>query len=459
MLRKRRGYLLSRQISRNGLFAFGQAIFVTLSLFIVYRLVIMRAGLDQLGIWSLLLAGSAFARIGDVSGAGALSRFVAMRSYRGHGMWARDTVHTVLLTSFAFNTALSIILWFIAPFFLRKYVDPAYLTEATTLLPFAIANMFLGALAVAVTSGIDGTQRADQRALIMIVAALFFVLAGFALVPKLGVLGFAIAQVAYQCVILVIGWFVLRSHISGLGWIPRHWNRGVFVETTGYALKLNGIGVLMLLFEPLTKFAFNDIGGPSLVALYELASRLVTKVRDIAVAAALPLVPAFAAYRTTNDNSFRETILKVTRLTTIVAVVNTVIILAIAPVMSIVMLGQISHEFLLIVVLLSAGWNIGLPSLAFYLASQGQGILFWNFLSPAILASSVVLGVYTLVPLFGANGLLLAILFGLVARMFPLILGNARALGVMDEVRQSLRLIVISSVTISLLVMAFLLLI
>jgi len=412
----------------------------------------MQVGLGQLGIWSLLLAGSAFARIGDVSGAGALSRFVAMRSYRGHEMWARDTVHTVLITSFAFNAGLSFILWLVAPFVLTRFVDPAFLAEATMLVPFAIANMFLGALAVAVTSGIDGTQRADQRALVMIAAAVFFIVAGFVLVPKLGILGFAIAQMLYQSFILLVGWLVLRSHIPGLGWMPRHWRRDVFVETTGYALKLNGIGVVMLFFEPLTKFAFNSIGGPSLVALYELASRLVVRVRDLSVAAALPLVPAFAAHSTANNDEFRGIMLKVTRLTSIAAVVNTVIILAIAPLMSIVMLGRISSEFLVIVAALAAGWNIGLPFLAFYLAAQGQGILFWNFLSHATLSGAVVLGVYALVPAFGPNGLLIAIVFGFVASMVPAIIGNARALQVTDVARSSLPWIMVSGATILLLV-------
>lgn len=444
--------IFAGQLSRNGLFAFGQTIIVTLSLFLVYRLVIMQVGLSQLGIWSLLLAGSAFARIGDVSGAGALARFVAMRSHSGEEAHARNTVHTVLLTSLVFNAGLSLILWYIAPYALTRFLDPTYLTEATALVPFAIANMFLGALAVAVTSGIDGAQRADQRALVMIAAALFLVAASFVLVPYLGVLGFAIAQVAYQCVILVIGWLVLRSHILGLGWLPWHWRRGIFFETTGYALKLNGIGVMMLLFEPLAKFSLNGIGGPSLVALYELASRLVVRVRDLTVAAAIPLVPAFAAHSEANNDKFRRIMLKATRLATMAAVVNTVIILAVGPLFSLVMLGRISSELLLIVAALAAGWNLQLPILAFYLAAQGQGILLWNFISHAMISMSVVLGIYTLAPTFGTRGLLLAIVFGFVASMIPGIIGNARALHAMDVVKRSLLWIAMSSMTISILV-------
>lgn len=414
----------------------------------VYRIVIKQTGLDQFGIWSLLLAGSAFARIGDISGAGALSRFVAMRALRGDDMWARDTVHTVLITSIVFNAALSVLLWFIAPFVLGKYVDPAFQAEANRLVPFAIANMFLGALAMAVTSGIDGAQRADQRALVMIAAAMFLLLASFVLVPGFGILGFAIAQVAYQCLIVVTGWVVLRSHIAGLGWLPWHWRRGIFAETTGYALRLNAIGIMTLLFEPITKFAFNAIGGLSLVALYELASRLVVRTRDLAVAAAMPLVPAFAAHSTVNNDESRKIMLKVTRLAAMAAVVNTVIILAVSPLLSIIMLGRISHDFLVIAAALAVGWNLGLPILAFYFAAQGQGILLWNFLTHATLSGSVVFGVYVLAPAFGMNGLLIAIAVGFALSTIPSIIGNARALHVMDIAKQSFLWIAASGLTI-----------
>ena len=103
----------------------------------------------------------------------------------------------------------------------------------------------------------------------MSASAVIFLTASWLLVPRLGIVGFGAAQLIQQVAILVLGWLVLRRHVADLGWMPYRWRRDVFAETTGYAVKLNGIGIVQLMFEPLAKFAFNHVGGPGLVALYE----------------------------------------------------------------------------------------------------------------------------------------------------------------------------------------------
>ncbi len=155
------------------------------------------------------------------------------------------------------------------------FVGPTHLAEASALVPFVVGILVLGALSVAVTSAIDGTQRADERALVMMASAGVFLLTSWLLIPQVGIVGFGMAQLIQQLATIALGWVVLRRHVADLGWVPHHWRREVFIETTGYALKLNAIAIVGLLFEPLTKFAFNHVGGPGLVAVYELASRLV----------------------------------------------------------------------------------------------------------------------------------------------------------------------------------------
>ncbi len=447
---------MSGQLSRNTVLAVVQAIFVTASIFLAYRLVIGQVGLERLGIWSLLLSGSAVARIGDISGAGVLSRFVAMGAHRHHKMWARDTVHTVLLTSVALNTVLSLALWLAAPIALRRFVAPQHLADAISLVPFAIASFFLGALASAVSSGIDGAQRADRRALVVMAAALVLVATSYLLVPKLDILGFAISQLVYQGFILVVGWLVLRRHVSGLGWFPLHWNREIFFETTGYALKANGIGVMILLFEPLAKFSINSIGGPASVALYELASRLVVRVRDLSTAAAAPLIPVFAAHASTRSREFRHTLLAVTRLVAIAAIVNVAIVLTAAPLISLIVLQRIDPTLLIFVAVLAAAWNLQLPALGFYVAAQAQGKLWWNFVSHALIAGFVVGGSRLLMPSLGSYGVLAAIAGGFVSSLVPVFLGNARSLQASEVLRHALGRIGVSAASILIIVVSYL---
>lgn len=427
-----RDQLAAGRLGRNGLFAVGQSLIVTLCVFLVYRLVVAHAGLEQLGVWSLLLAGSALVRIGDVSGAGALARFVAMRSRDGEAQSARDTVHTVMLSSFGLNVAIGFVLWMVAPLALPLFVASQYLAEADALMPYVVSSMVLGALAVAVTSGIDGTRRTDQRAMVVVSAAFVFLAASWVLVPRYGVIGFGAAQVLQQVAMLTIGWLVLRRHIVGLGWLPHSWRRDVFAETTGYALRLNAIGVIGLLFEPLAKFAFNHAGGPGLVAVYELASRLVVQVRGLVIAAAMPLIPAFAARSGPDDIEFQRLLVQATRAAAVAAIGGALAALAGAPIMSLIVLDRLSPEVLIMNAALTAGWAMNIVAIPLYFAAQAHGVLRWNFASHALIAASVLVGVFALIPLLGPAGLVSAIVAGLILSMFTVLFGNALALGATD---------------------------
>lgn len=103
------------RLGRNALFALSQSLVVVFCIFFVYRLLVAHVGIERLGVWSLLIAGSSLVRIGDISGAGALARFVAMGSRIGEAVPACDYVHTVMLTSIGFNIALGLVIYLVGP--------------------------------------------------------------------------------------------------------------------------------------------------------------------------------------------------------------------------------------------------------------------------------------------------------------------------------------------------------
>lgn len=418
----------SHRLARNGFFSLVQSLVGAVCLFLVYRLVVSNVGLDMLGVWSLLLAGSAIARVGDLSGGGALARFVAMPVGSCPEHYARDTVHTVVLTSLAFNFGLAGIVWLLLPWAMDAFLDPEFLTAALALMPLVVANLIFSALGLAVTSAIDGVHRADKRAGLMTVASLLFLAGSMVLIPALGLVGFALAQLAQQAFTILVGWIVLRGHIKQLGWFPTSWTLRAFRQTTSYALKLNAIGLVVLLFEPLAKFAFNGIGGPGAVGLFELASRLVSQARAPITSAATPLIPAFAAQRGVDDPAFRKTLYMASVGSAWAAVLVAALCLIGAPAVSLVILGMYSADLVNLSIALTMGWCLNLLGLGFYLAGQAHGVLRWNFLGHAITAAAVVCGAAFMVPVFGESGLISAIVFGLSVGSLVTTVGNANIL-------------------------------
>ncbi|MEI8699542.1 polysaccharide biosynthesis C-terminal domain-containing protein [Mesorhizobium sp. ISC15] len=436
------------------MFAAAQSLIVSLCLFLAYRLVIGHAGLEQLGVLSLLFAATAFVRIGDVSGAASLARFVAMRAPDGETHAASEIVHTVLLTSFAFNGGLGFAIWIFAPVAIPSFIPPRLLTESHMLLPWVVATMVLGSIAVAVTSAIDGTQRADQRAIVVTASAVIFLVACWILVPRFGVIGYGASQVVQQASISVFGWITLRRHIEGLGWLPFRWRKDLFIKTTGYALRLNATGVAALMFEPLAKFAINGAEGPALVALYELASRLIVQIRGMVISAAAPIVPAFAALPGPDAPQFRKMLTKGVKIVSVASVGVCVLTFLAAPIVSIIVLGFVSKKMLYLNAALNMSWSIQMNCLPFYMAGQAFGILRWNFISHAFIAVSVATCALLLVPSFGLTAAVAAIVVGLLGSLFPSLLGNAYSMRALD-ILHSLRWWIVGSTVTTLLTYAF----
>jgi O-antigen/teichoic acid export membrane protein len=431
-------------ISRNTTAALAQAVFASVCLFLVYRIIVREAGLEQLGIWSLLMVGSSIARVGDVSGAGSLGRFIAKMKGAGEVTELGETVHTVLLTSLAINTVMCLVLLAPLPFLLSTMLPQRHIQEAWTMVPFVVVSIIFGGLSAGVSAGIDGVQRVDQRAFVSCCGSLALLIVAAVLVPIYGIIGFGYAQTVSFAVLIALGWFVLRRHIPQIGWMPIYWRQHIFRSTTGFGLKLSLISILTLLFEPLVKLAFNNVGGPQQVALYELASRVTTQVRGLIIASVIPLVPALAALRTDERVRLQELMRRAMRGTAFAAVAAAITSLMLSPLVSYVVLGEISREMLWLSIPLTFAWSANILGISLYMAAQADGRMRWNTLSHVVLAVAVIVGLMTTGTTYGFGGLMISIVVGIMLSLGCQMFGNAALLQLNNVVYRSMPVLLAS---------------
>ena len=421
--------LRSPGVARNGLFSALQSLTTIVCVFLSYRILIAEAGLSGLGLWSLLMMFAGMAQTFDVSGASALARSVARHEHETPEARLAEVVHTVLLTSCAINAVLMLVLLAAAPAAIDALVAPESKGAAFALLPWVAVIVLTLPLSVGVAAAIDGTGRADQRAQLMAGAAVAGLAVAWIAIPMLGLVGLAIAQLCQQGLVVAGGWILLRRHVPGLGFAPRRWRRSVFLKTTGYAVRLNTAGVLVLLFDPLVKFCLNAIGGLSALGIYELASRLVVQIRALVIGATTPLIPAFAASAALDQHRFDSLLGRSMNFASLAAPGVAVATLAAAPIMSIVILGSISVPLLQATAVLALGWSLNILSLPLYLAAQAGGLLRWNMMSHVVQSIAVVLATVLIVPVLSTNGVLIGVSAGLVLGAAVTIVGNARPFG------------------------------
>jgi len=415
-------------LSRNTAAALLQALFVSGCLFLVYRIIVREAGLDQLGIWSLLMAGSAVVRVGDVSGASSLGRFIGVMRGSGNEVDLGETVHTVLLTSLAMNFAICLVIYAISPFLLPFVLAGGNLNEALLLVPFVIGSVMLGGLSDGIASGLDGVRRTDMRATIQCISALSLLVSALALVPAYGVKGFAYAQLLSFAVSVSLGWAALHRYLPQIGWFPANWRWRLFKSTTSFGVKLSFIGILNLFFDPLVKFAFNMVGGPKSVALYELASRVIIQVRGCVIAAMMPLIPALAALQQGERTQVDALAQRATKASAWGALASAIIALVLSPLVCYLVLGRISFEMLWLSIPLTFAWSVNIVGVPFYLTAQADGRMRWNTISHLVHMFSVLIGALVAGRTHGVAYLTAAIVLGLMLSLGCQLFGNGAML-------------------------------
>ena len=280
-------------------------------------------------------------------------------------------------------------------------------------------------MAVGTAAAIDGVQRADLRAVLSIGGSLINLAIAWVAIPKFSILGVGFGLLAQQTFIIAGGWLVLRRHIANLGWLPTRWRRSIFRETLDYTVKLNAIAILSILFDPLVKFGLNGAEGTRAVGLYELAARLITQIRGLAAAAAIPLVPAFAAIREDDHERMARALETPQRAVAALSALACSGSLVGAPVLCWFVLGRISPEVITYAAILAIGWSVNILAIPLYLLAQGQGILRWNLASHLVLGLVIVLATWFGAPHFGAIAIVSGVTLGLVLSALVSTWGNA----------------------------------
>lgn len=425
----------ANRLSRNGIFAATQVVVVTASMFIVYRMIVAYAGIERFGIWSLLMALSTFIRVGDLSGAGALARFVAMTRYEGTS--TPQTIHTVIITALTFNAILAVILFAASPLVFPLILEPGYFSDASALLPYALTAIVIGTLAGATSSAIDGLQRADQRSIAVMAGAISALGASWFLIPAFGIVGYGIGEICRHSVQFAISWLILRTHVPDVGWVPYRWNGSIFRTTFRYALMLNASSLMSTMIDPLSKLAFNHASGPAAVAFFELANRVIVQLRSLISAAAVPMVPALAEYPDARHPEPYGIMARSTSLVLWAAGFLSALSLVLTPIVSLLVVGSLDRTMIIINAVMTFGWSVNLLSLPYYLAGQAYGILRYNLAGHACVVGALLLGMAAGVPLFGWHALLAASIGGLVVGALVTTIGNGAELGLSDLLRKN----------------------
>jgi len=403
----------SRFIS-NAAVSVVQAVVSGLVLFFLYRYLIDHLGAKQLGLWSVVLAGTSVARLSDMGLTGSVVKFVARYRALEDDLQAAEVVQTAAIS---IGVVMAVFLLLIYPFLdnvLSLSLPAESMPQALSILPWAVLSLWLSCVGGVFQSGLDGCLRMDLRNILLMFGNGLFLGAACWLVPRYGLLGLAIGQ-AGQGLLLISGcWLLLRRQLSSLPWLPIFWSKAKFKEMFGYAVNFQITSVAVMLVEPVTKLLMSRYGGLSSAAYYEMAGQMIVKLRALLIAANQALVPSVAALHETAPEKVRDLYLKAYRMVFFVVVPFYAAILISLPLVSHLWIGHIEDHFLFFGAVLALGWGFNTLNIPAYFICLGTGDLRWNTISHVAMALMNVPLCWLLGKMFGGEGVAVGAMVALV---------------------------------------------
>ncbi|MFX1722858.1 oligosaccharide flippase family protein [Pseudomonas sp.] len=358
-------------LKRNSIFSAIEVVVNGLGLFFIYRGVVQHLGLSDLGVWSIVLATTAFGRVADVGIASGLARFIATSNSRSRHDVSSTYFSTALISIFILMGVVALLGWIPLSYALRLTLDGTALSKANALLPWALLTFWLLNLNAVVAAALLGIQRSDLRATASIAGMALQVVASHALISTHGLEGLAWAQAAQYVLSLSLGFAAIHwaSSIRASARI----DRSTLKELIGFGAKLQAGTIANLVFEPTCKLILGVVSGPAAVGLFEMAYRMVYQVRGVAVMSAQNLVPAFASAIQDGPSELAKVFRRGTRACAVASTVLMCGVTAGSPLASKLWLGRVDPLFCQLTAILCVCWAINIISAPSYFLGIARG--------------------------------------------------------------------------------------
>lgn len=412
----------NKGISRNVIATVSQVLISGIVFFVLYRYLYGRLGVEQIGVWSLVLAATSVSRIGDLGLSAGVVKFVAQALGRGDTQRAADVVQTVALTLGVFMAVLLAVGYPLFVLALNYFIPAHGVPIALSILHYALMSLWVMVIVSVFSGGLDGCLRMDLRSLLMGLSHLVYLGLTILLVPKFGLEGVAMAQLIQSIGLMIITWWILRRQLRVLPLIPLHWKYSVLKAMIGYGVNFQVITVMNMLFEPVVKVLMSKFGGLEALGYYEMANKLILQGRGLIVEASRVMVPAIATLQKHDAAKATELFITSYRMTFYVAVLFYGLLGIFITAISMLWLGHYQAMFIQFALLLNLGWFANTLIGPAYFSNLGSGKLRTNMISHIIMGlCSPFLG-YSLGMNYSGIGVVISTVFSLIAgSMFLLV--------------------------------------
>ncbi len=249
-------------------------IFNSLTYFLLYKLIIAVLGIDAMGLWAIVLGFTSIISQAAASINTNIIREVASYDDESYSKKASDLIINGLIIYFIFFCILTLIV--LASFRLLFHNN---INNYISIIPLMLISIFINLLGLILSSVLDARRLNYIKNIILSVSNLLFISFCFYAIKQWGLIGVAIAQIFQAFVFLVCIFFYVTRKMK-IRLLLKDISKDKVSSFLKESWKLQGISLLVLCYEPITKYFLSKFGF-SYVAKYEIANKILTQMRNI----------------------------------------------------------------------------------------------------------------------------------------------------------------------------------
>ena len=372
----------NKQIINNSILSIIQIVVVSICSFFLYKYIIVTLGLEKLGLWSLILSVTSLASLGNFGFTGSLIKFSAELSTLNEYKKINAILNTSIIGVSGILIILLSLVFILGYNFIGYFVDEKWVIISKELLFYALISLFLNIIAGLYFSILEGLNMAYLKSLSFITATIIYVVFSVIFIDIYDVIGLAYAQLIQASIFLISGILLSIIYISNFRVFYFKWHKNLMKEVFNYGMSFQVIGISQMLYDPITKAILSRYGGLDFVAIFEMASKLVIQVRGIASKVIQNVVPKIVKLSIiTGDVKIFEAYKKIHNINMFLIFVSLALIIPFSNIISIILLGNSNHIFIIVLIILTLGWMINSLNIPSYIINLGRGDLKWNVIA------------------------------------------------------------------------------
>lgn len=373
------------QTKKNIILAASQILVSGVTLFVLYKYLVTVLGVELIGVWSIVMAFSAFLRTGDFGFAGSIVKFVSSSMVLNEHEKIIKIINTAFISVAVILAVLLLIFYPLIYFSLPFFIEQKYIVLAYDILPYSIVSVWLAVLGTLTIFVFDGLNRVDKRSICLVAFNLILVILSITFVHFYGFIGLGYAQVIQAFFQLLIAWMLIRKELKISQFVLYKWDKGVFKEMFSYSIHLQVSSLMAMMLEPISKLLLGHFGTMSSVGYFEMANRLVMQVRNIIVNANQALVPMLSKAHTKSENLINKYFVTL-KVLFVISLIAYSILATFTSFISEIWIGTYQKEFVYFTYMIIVALGINTLAGAAYFTNMSTGDVKYNTQSQMIIA-------------------------------------------------------------------------